>query len=184
MWLDEPDQDILGQSITIRWLCQSWVHRTQINDVSPDWRGTILTRRQRHDDEVHLQRRRHTIASRYSQWWMRIILLMALHHRQSIHAWILLANSQGWHNGSCHKVQRLPVLPKANIEACKSSLTYWSLLPLCNLGNRHCGHLAQGTRRIQISICHSWHLHQVDGGNASSEYHARSSDQVLAECHI
>jgi hypothetical protein len=47
--------------------------------------------------------------------------------------------------------------------------------PFCNLGNRHRGHLAHGTRRIQILICQHRYLHQVDGGNASNKYHTRSS---------
>jgi hypothetical protein len=45
-------------------------------------------------------------------------------------------------------------------------------------------HFAQGTRRIRVLIRYSRHLHQVDGGNASSKYHTRSSSQVLAEYHI
>jgi hypothetical protein len=48
--------------------------------------GILITRHQRHDDEVYLQRRRHPIALGYSQWCMRIILIMALYHRQSLQA--------------------------------------------------------------------------------------------------
>jgi hypothetical protein len=111
---------------------------------------------------------------------MRITLVMALHHRQSIQAWILLVNSQGWCNGSLHEVQRLPVLPEVDIKAFKSSSAYWSLLALWNMKNRHHGHLAQGTKRIDILIRRHRYLHQVDGGNASSEYHIGSSSQVNA----
>jgi hypothetical protein len=55
---------------------------------------------------------------------MRIALVMALYHRQSIQAWILLANSQEWRDESRHEVQKLPVLPVADVKACKSSLAY------------------------------------------------------------
>jgi hypothetical protein len=51
-------------------------------------------------------------------------------------------------------MQGLSILLEANNEACKSSSAYYSLLALCNLGNRHRRHLVQGTRRFQILIHH------------------------------
>jgi hypothetical protein len=47
------------------------------------------------------------------------------------------------------------------------------------MGNQHREHLAQGTSRFQILIRYDRHIHQVDGGDASGEYYARSSGQVL-----
>jgi hypothetical protein len=47
------------------------------------------------DDEVYLQRRRHSIALGYSQWHMRITLIMAFDHRESLQTWFLLAHRQG-----------------------------------------------------------------------------------------
>jgi hypothetical protein len=52
------------------------------------------------------------------------------------------------------------------------------------MGNRHRGYSAQGTRRIQILICHNRHIDQVDGSYASGEHNARSNGQVVAEHHI
>jgi hypothetical protein len=43
----------------------------------------------------------------------------------------------------------------------------------------HHGHLAQGTRRIQIHICRHRHVYQVDGGYASSKHHVRRSGKFL-----
>jgi hypothetical protein len=77
-------------------------------------------------------------------------------------------------------MQGLSVLSEANNEAFKSSSTYWYFLDLYNLGNRHRGHLAHGTRRFQILIHHDQHIHQVDESYASGEYYTKSSDQVLA----
>jgi hypothetical protein len=45
------------------------------------------------DDEVCLQRRRHSVATRYSWRCMRITLIMALYHRQSLQARFLLAHN-------------------------------------------------------------------------------------------
>jgi hypothetical protein len=49
-------------------------------------------------------------------------------------------------------MQGLPILSKANNEACKSSLTYRSLIAFHNLGNQHHGGSAQGIERLQILI--------------------------------
>jgi hypothetical protein len=76
----------------------------QIQDVSPDWWGIILTRRQWHDDAVYLQRIRHPIALGYSQWCMRITLIMMLYHRQSLQTRFLLSYSEGWGDGGRHQI--------------------------------------------------------------------------------
>jgi hypothetical protein len=81
-------------------------------------------------------------------------------------------------------MQGLSVLPKANHEACKSSMAYRSLLAFRNLENRHHGRSVQATGWLQILIHLYWHIHQVDRSYASSEHHARCNSQVLAEYHI
>jgi hypothetical protein len=73
---------------------------------------------------------------------------------------------------------------KANYKACQSSSAYQSLLVIRNLGNQHCGHLAQDTGRIQILIYRYRHIHEVDGSYANSEHHSRHNGQILAEYHL
>jgi hypothetical protein len=52
-------------------------------------------RRRYHNDEVYLQRGRHSITLGNSQRHMRIALFMALHHQESLQTWFLLAYDQG-----------------------------------------------------------------------------------------
>jgi hypothetical protein len=47
-------------------------------------RGILSMSRQRYDDEVYPQKRRHPIASGYSQHCIRITLIIVLYHRQSL----------------------------------------------------------------------------------------------------
>jgi hypothetical protein len=81
-------------------------------------------------------------------------------------------------------VQGLPVFLEAYYEAYQPSLAYRSLLAIRNLGNRHCGRLAQGTRRIQISFCRYRYVHKVDGSYASGEHYTRCSGQIPIEYQL
>jgi hypothetical protein len=71
--------------MTIGWQHWSWAYHAQIQDVTPDWWGTISARCKWHDDEVYLQKRGHSIASGYSQRCMWNTLNLTLYHRQSLH---------------------------------------------------------------------------------------------------
>jgi hypothetical protein len=67
----------------------------QVEAVPSDRWDIILTRRQWHDDEVYLQRRRQPIVLGYSQWHMQITLIMMFDHQKSLQIWFLLVVSQG-----------------------------------------------------------------------------------------
>jgi hypothetical protein len=109
-------------------------------------------RHQWHDDEVYLQRERHSISLGHSQRHMQIALFMASIIRKAFRHGFHRPTTKDDVMETVTECRDCQFFSEVNYEVYKSSSTYRSLLAFHNLGNQYCGCFTQGTSWIQIFI--------------------------------